>query len=189
MRYGRYLLALAILAVVITASAFAWKKLTPKPQPSPEPSPVSELAPQEIIQVASQPAQLQGKSFILQNPSVVVNDPMTNLISFEPDSAFTTQDKEGILNRIVEPYVLYQTEIQGTQKLDSIVVSQNTQASAKDYPFLFSATFDGGVSESFVIAREGQTFQWFVPECLGACPFSENFKKKYPEIIKKSGGA
>lgn len=190
MRYGQYLLALAVLAVVISAGAFGWKRFDDRAKavPSPTPSAVSQVSETQVIEVASSPAQLQGKSFILENPTIKVNDPMTGLITFEPDSAFTAPDKQGIMARIVEPYVLYQTEIEGTQKLTSVVVSQNTKPNAKDYPFLFSATFDGGVNQGFVVEREGSTFKWFVPECLGGCPFSEKFKTEYPEIVKLSQG-
>lgn len=185
MRNTRYLLTLIILAAVVAVSAFAWKSMKSKPEPTPSPT-LSPIV-QEVEQpspMASAPAQLEGKNFILQNPTVQAVETSNVSITFAPESAFKEQDKLGITKRIVEPYQLYQRELNGTQELQTIEISQNNQASAKDFPFLFSAKFDGGVNESFVIGRQGDSFNWYVPECLGGCPFSDNFKAKYPEIVK-----
>ena len=190
MHYGRYLLTLLVVALIITGSAFAWKTMTRNQEVvvSPSPSPLMSLAPSRTTE-ATGPAQLEGKNFILQNPSVQeVKTTSKVVVKFTPETAFKDQEKLGITTRIVEPYKLYQEELNGTQELLSIDITQNTQASAKDYPFLFSANFDGGVNESFVIARQGETFAWFVPECLGACPFGPNFTSQYPEIVKLSEG-
>lgn len=188
MHYGRYLLTLVVVAVVITGSAFAWKTMTRTPSleatPQPSPSPLVTTSPEAQ---ATEPAQLQGNSFILENPTVVEAEKASKVVvRFSPESSFANTDRLNITKRIIEPYKLYQEELQGTQELLSIDITQNTQASAKDYPFLFSANFDGNVNESFVIARQGDTVAWFVPECMGPCPFGKKFEVQYPEIVKIS---
>jgi hypothetical protein len=188
MNYGRYLMTLVVVAIIVTGSAFAWKTMTRKPAPEVSPSPTIVLASSPTPQ-ATESTQLEGKNFILENATVTqVEETSKVVVRFTPESAFTNADKLGITKRVIDPYKLYQDELDGTQELLSIDITQNTQASAKEYPFLFSANFDGGVNESFVIARQGDTFAWFVPECLGACPFGKKFTVQYPEIVKLSKG-
>ena len=105
------------------------------------------------------------------------------MVVFNPGGAFNPATKNEITKKIVEPYLDYQKDQK--KVLISFEVAENLIPETKaTYPYTAQGIFIGGAVEGFVF---GKAIDWWLPECLGPCPLSENFKTKYPEIAKKLG--
>ena len=70
--------------------------------------------------------------------------------------------------------------------IKSFTVKVNTNASKTTYPYLANAIFKSGVTNGFTIAKNGGVIDWWVPECMGPCPFSATFRSRYPEIVSRA---
>lgn len=119
-------------------------------------------------------------------PTVAVllptSTPSTVPVVFEAEGTFTTSEKTILKTRWSEPYVMYQTGL--GQIVSSIKFAKI--ATAPGYGYTFEAIMTGGGNESSLIAVSDSTPEWWVPGCMVACPFSDAFRVKYPEIVAKS---
>lgn len=185
MHQGRYIFVLTGFALLLIVGAYIfqdWRKAT---QPVPAPTPTEETSPSPST--SDSPATSSGSTYRLETMQTQVSDAEIR-ITFSPELQENAQDMAAIRQRIIEPYIMYQRDLAGTQALQTLEIATNPNASAKEYPFIFTSLFEGGVEESFLISRQGDSVNWFVPECLNGCSFSESFRQKYPEIIARSEG-
>lgn len=104
-------------------------------------------------------------------------------VVIEAEGAFPPQDVMEIKARVIAPYLDYKAEVQPGD-LVSFKISQNPHASKNEFPYLADAIFKNGGNEGFVIGKTNGHINWYIPECLNGCQFSEAFKAKYPEIVK-----
>ena len=101
-------------------------------------------------------------------------------IVYEASGSFSASEKNQIQERIINPFVDYYNDLD--QEIASITISKSATAG---YPYALSGIFKSGVNNSFLIKASGGVVDWWYPECMGECPFSDEFKAKYPEIISK----
>jgi hypothetical protein len=97
--------------------------------------------------------------------------------------AISEADKDLIVKRVIGPFVDYYKD-SGQGKIVTLTVSLNNQPSNVTYPYLVNAVFDTGVKISFVIKRSESGLDWWAPECMGPCLLTDDFRAKYPEIVK-----
>lgn len=119
------------------------------------------------------PTIIASESELQEAPVVVI----------QAEGAYPPQDVLEIKERIIAPFLDYKKEVQPGQ-LVSFSISQNTQPSKDVYPYLADAIFKNGGNEGFVIGKTNGHINWYVPECMGGCQFSEEFSLTYPEIVK-----
>jgi hypothetical protein len=107
-------------------------------------------------------------------------------IAFDNSGGISDADKNQILQKVINPYADYYRDAgQGT--LISLTVTLNTQPNNVAFPFLGIGTFDTGVKNSFVIERKGADISWWIPQCQGPCLLTDEFRTKYPEVVKSLG--
>jgi hypothetical protein len=99
-------------------------------------------------------------------------------------------DVDSLRKKVIEPYLeYYKTGSKEQGNLVTLKVEINTnQQSSKDYPYKAEAIFSSGANMGFLVSKNNSTIDWWVPECMGTCPFSPDFKTKYPEIVAKQNG-
>lgn len=114
-------------------------------------------------------------------PTVTSAPTSKPVVVFQPGGSFDTQTKSQIQSRIVDPFIDYYSET--NMPIVSITVEPNTKSDPVQFPYLFDAIFTNGGNTGFVITKTNDQINWFVPECMGACQFSNAFKAKYPEIV------
>lgn len=108
----------------------------------------------------------------------------TPVVVFEAEGSISASDKTEIQKRILDPMIDYYAAETGSGKLLTITVSSGTQANKDTYPYLAKAIFDTGVNLGLAIEKDGTSFKWWKPECMGACPFTPEYKAKYPEVTE-----
>lgn len=111
----------------------------------------------------------------------------TATIVFESEQNIPANHKTQIQTRVVKPFLMYYTDQGGLDYIKTLTVSINTDANKATYPYLTKYVFGDGVNGGFVITIKDGQVSWWYPECMGPCPFSDNFKTKFPEVVKASG--
>ena len=168
--FALLILLIIILVTGLTVTGFFALKnkgFTPKADLSPTPTLV-------ITQTISNPPIL--------SPTITPSPTQENSfpIVYEAAGSFSASEKNQIQEKVINPFVDYYKDLD--QEIASITISKSTTAG---YPYALSGIFKSGVNNSFLIKASGGIVDWWYPECMGECPFSEEFKTKYSEIISK----
>jgi len=106
------------------------------------------------------------------------------VVVFEAEGSISANDKSEIQKKILNPMIDYYATETGSGKLLTITVSANAQASKTTYPYLLKGIFDSGVNLGVTIEKDAASFKWWRPECMAGCPFTPEFKAKYPEVVE-----
>jgi len=107
-------------------------------------------------------------------------------VVFEAEGSFTPAEKTELQTKVINPFTDYYLEPgSSTQKLLTLTISKNNQASKDTYPYQAQAIFDGGGNMGFLVMKSGTGVDWWYPECLNGCNLSASYKAKYPEIASK----
>lgn len=89
-------------------------------------------------------------------------------------------EKERLEERLVNPYTFYQSEEGRTLLTFYVTVPVNVGEA-----YTADAIFADGVTEGFLFGtREGE-YDYWRPECMGPCPFSDAFRERYPQIVRE----
>lgn len=104
-------------------------------------------------------------------------------VKYDPQDAFSQTDIQQLNGKYVFPINEYYSD-KPTEKIKSITFKQNENASSStEYPFIVIISFASGARSETLISKTFETIDWWYPECLNGCSYSESFKEKYPEIV------
>lgn len=104
-------------------------------------------------------------------------------VKYEPQGTFSQTDIQQLNGKYVFPINEYYKD-KPTEKIKSITFKQNdNDMSSTEYPFIVSISFASGAKSETLITKTFETIDWWYPECLNGCIYSESFKSKYPEIV------
>lgn len=113
-------------------------------------------------------------------PSPIQKDAV---VVIEAEGAYPVQDVNELRARVINPYLDYNNDTRPGEVV-SLTISQNLQPSKNTYPYLANAVFSNGGHEGFLISKSSGHIDFWHPECMGECIFTESFVAKYPEIVK-----
>lgn len=105
------------------------------------------------------------------------------VIVIESEGSIPAGDKSELEKKVIDPFRDYYEDLTSEYWLVSFTIGPNTNPSKTTYPYSAKAIFSNGVVSSFLIERKGTGLAWWFPDCMGPCPFSDDFKSKYPEIV------
>lgn len=108
------------------------------------------------------------------------------VVVFEAAGSIPQADKDALYNKVVNPFLDYYSDLQGKDYVVSFTIDINNNPSKTTYPYGGKGIFKNGAFESFLISKTAGVIDWWLPTCMAKCEFSESFKAKYPEIVKKS---
>lgn len=103
------------------------------------------------------------------------------VIVFQPGGLFSDDERNLLLTRVVNPFILYHQEVEGHPPLVSISIEPSS--SLADYPYSANAIFETGITAGWLVHATGGVVDWWLPECLGPCILSDAFRTAYPEIV------
>jgi hypothetical protein len=86
-----------------------------------------------------------------------------------------------IRTRVVEPFVLYYRDLADYPTLLTITISIVPDVAG--YPYKAEAIFETGITAGWLIGVQGGLVDWWLPECMYSCGFSDAFRAVYPEIV------
>ncbi len=169
---------LAVLGVTLVGGGFF---LGQKRQPAEK-----TIMPQTVLPTPTATPLLPSPTDTVQlTPTSTPVQAVKTVVVFEAEGAISTEDKSRLQQKVVAPYLDYQRDLNGEGYVISLTISPNIGANKTNYPYQAKAIFKNGGYEGFVVTKDGGGIDWWLPECMGPCPFSANFKAKYPEIIAK----
>jgi len=118
-------------------------------------------------------------------PTVSASPSSSAVVVFESKASIPAVDLDQLQKRIINPFLDYHKEANGSDYVTSFTVSINTQASKTTYPYQAKGIFKVGAYNDFLIEKNAGGIVWWLPECLNGCNLSPEFKAKYPEIAAK----
>ena len=86
-----------------------------------------------------------------------------------------------IQTRVIAPFILYYRDIPDYPDLVSVTIQ--TVPDVPGYPYKAEAIFQTGITAGWLIGVQGGLVDWWLPECMGGCSFSADFRSTYPEIV------
>lgn len=102
-------------------------------------------------------------------------------ITIDAELSLPPQDVTEITTRNINPFLDWQKDQH--QKVTLIKVVKNGNSAT--YPYKFEYAMASGANGGYLIPRKDGHLDWFMPECLNVCSFTDSFKAKYPEIISQ----
>lgn len=154
---------------------------------------------QRIQQVSQQMADLSTQMTELQDdeaPEVVepeekieevIEEPQTpepelNLpvVVYEREGLLTDEMRQEVEKKIIDPYFDYHN----ADELDFIVMLIEVLPESDNYLYTVKAISKDGIYHGFLHGTRGEALDYYVPECMGACPFSDEYKQKYPHVVQ-----
>lgn len=122
-----------------------------------------------IPKASSSPEQTKTNNACEVNLPVVV---------YKPAGLLTETDKKNLQERLVNPFFDYYNE----SEISYITMTVDVPTKVGD-PFTVEAIHKNGGYQGFLFGKRGGNIEWWKPECMGDCNFSEKFKAKYPAIV------
>ncbi|MFH0969777.1 MAG: hypothetical protein V1804_04675 [Patescibacteria group bacterium] len=131
-----------------------------------------------------------------ETESVAQNDSQKNtaapgenqpVIQFIPGT-FSEAEKNDLTNKVLNPFIDYTKETEGSQPI-TITVKKFSDAEIASqqyakYKYSIEAIYQVGYS-SWLETETGKSIDYWMPDCMGKCVFSDAYKNKYPENVKK----
>lgn len=131
-------------------------------------------------------ANIDSENVLTENLSLsptITKENEAPVVVFEAEGAFPSGVVSQIRSKVVEPFIDFKKDNQPGE-LVSVQVSLNPHPSKNEFPYLLNAIYKNGGNEGFVIRQTNGVIDWYIPECLNGCQFSEEFSTKYPEIVE-----
>ena len=100
------------------------------------------------------------------------------VVVFTPNGLFTAEERAELQTKFINPFLDWNKEI--NQVTVSIEIEKPYPAIA-GYKYKVGYINEGGGNGGFLYGTS-TPLEWWLPECLGGCNFSAEFKAKYPEI-------
>lgn len=170
------LVILGLIATVIVLSVSLFLKKSPTEEKPPEQSGYAYNAP------TSTPTPFP----VTANTPNPTQAPTVASVVFFDGTTFTDAEKVILNSKISEPFLDYYRDQYNAGYVNKLTFKKNTQANKVDFPYLADYEMDGGVTGGFVVSKKGNSVDWWYPECLNGCNFSQSFAQKYPEIVAKT---
>ena len=114
--------------------------------------------------------------------SATAND-FTPVVVFSPAGLFTDTEKTEIKTKITNAYLAYHNE-NGLDTIAILVNKYQENERPQGYWYGIDAISKTGVNEGWLAGPNG-TISYWMPGCIADCPFSDKFKKEYPNNVPK----
>lgn len=101
------------------------------------------------------------------------------LLFYTPAGQFTEAEKRELKKQVFDPYVDYYAD----QGMDVVTMDVQTHEGDGDFLYIIDAYLSDGSHNGFLWGTADAASLWWIPECMDECEFTEEFRKKYPEII------
>jgi hypothetical protein len=135
-------------------------------------------------------------SYLAETPEKVCGyeDLELPVVVFTISGIVPDEVKQQILDRVVNPFVDYEAEQRQTYNGSRILLTVRVRAAKDDFefnesgfrtPYLFDFIFSDGVNGGSVINEDENGIKYWTPTCLGDCEFSDDYRKKYPEVVNE----
>ncbi len=102
-------------------------------------------------------------------------------VVFLAEGSFSADEKAQLMARVVEPFIHYYRDLAEHPPLLTLTIEKYDGLAG--YVYTAQAIFEGGGNIGWLVSASGGLVDWWIPECMGACPLSASFRAAYPEIV------
>ena len=102
------------------------------------------------------------------------------VVVYSPGGLFTDEEKTELEDKMVNPYFDYKNE--NELIFVSMLIEKYDPVPAHGYKYKVQVLGIPQLDEGFLFGQS-DPLEWWVPECLGGCNFSDEFSEMYPEIV------
>lgn len=108
------------------------------------------------------------------------------IVGFIPDGKFTAEEKKELMEKVVNPMHDYTPEQYAAVVIEYFEPNKFLNADDKKYIITTLGEKDGQWGGFMMGSKSTGTIEWWVPECMDTCTFSDEYKSKYPEVVKRA---
>ncbi len=102
-------------------------------------------------------------------------------INFVPEGIFEDIEKEQLQERLIDPFIDFYND---GENLYIAIIIEKLQGADDEDDFKYDIqTLDRYGHYGGFLYGEGDEPEWWLPDCLDGCEFTEEFEDKYPEIV------
>lgn len=110
------------------------------------------------------------------------------VIRFIP-AIFSDKEKKDLLEKVLSPYMDYEKDSGVGNRIISILVNKYSdhelsQQTDPKYAYGIDVVYEEGYV-GWVERKIGEPIDWWVPDCMGNCEFSDEYQDSYPEVVEK----
>lgn len=182
------IISVVITAVIVGSGFYVWHQSSLKT--------TEQTLQDQIVQLQNQVSELQKENTDLKTadePSSATSSKTSANIQFpvvvygRPGLLHNTKEglaeKKNLEEKFVHPYTDYHNE-EGIELVALYITVPQNIGQAYDVVGIFGSENQYGTEQFSFGARE-QEYDYWKPDCMGGlCPFSDAFKKKYPQIAE-----
>jgi len=100
------------------------------------------------------------------------------VVTYERAGLLDTTEKSKLKTKLLNPYFDYYNEKEMTYIAVVVTVPEN----AGEQYSVVAVHKDGGY-QGFLFGKRGEDYDYWKPECMEECKYTDKFKEKYPEIV------
>lgn len=118
----------------------------------------------------------------------VVEDEITaesdrTVVVYTPSGLFSEAEKTELGQKLIAPFLEFNLE-NDTRYL-TVDITKHDPLPDHGYRYEVDAIGEGGLYTAFLFGSS-DPLEWWIPDCLDGCTFSESFSEAYPEIVEIS---
>lgn len=171
-----------ITALVVGGGVYFWQNSNSKTKEQ-EVQKQDKIAQNQVTILPEKDKNIEEKETPTPTKSLDPNDKIKlPIVVFGRQGLLTDPEKIKLEEKLINPYTDYHNENEVNLVALYIVVPINI---GEEYEILgiFGSKKQYG-TEEFYFGKREQEFEYWKPECMGPCEYSETFKNKYPQITE-----
>ncbi|MBW3568626.1 hypothetical protein KY385_00650 [Candidatus Parcubacteria bacterium] len=108
------------------------------------------------------------------------------IVVFEPEGLFSDKEKQELMDKLVNPMVDYHPNTFAAIHIEAYSQDKFVGGESDDKYIVTTIGYEGrGGKGGFLYGSKKRGLEYWVPECQETCEFSEDYRQKYPEVVKK----
>ena len=112
------------------------------------------------------------------------------VVVFTPDGIFTEEEKKELNDKVINPLVDYTPDVYVS--IDVEIYSQDKFVNGdSDNKYIITTIGKPGKGGTggFIYGSKSKGIDYWTPDCLDKCEFTDDYKTKYPEVVAKYDSA
>lgn len=108
------------------------------------------------------------------------------VVVFTPNGVFSDEDKKELTDKVIDPMVDYTPDVYVSIDVEIYSQDKFVGGSTDDKYIISTVGKPGkGGTGGFIYGSKTKGIDYWVPDCLNKCEFSDEYKAKYPEVVDK----
>ena len=100
------------------------------------------------------------------------------VVTYERAGLLDTTEKGKLKTKLLDPFLDYHNEKEMTYIAVIVTVPENVGEQ-----YSVTAVHKNGGNVGFLFGKRGEDFDFWKPDCMEECEYTDEFKEKYPEIV------